>query len=146
MAKHNDSQNSPNPFMFAENALVGTTDAVEWVIVHSYPESLSPPMLAMNWDQAQLLFNSMLDASLSALEQVRERAAVVCLENDKERLRLGIFTKFGKSAVPNQMILLMDRRSLTQELYENWYLDGRFNEDSKFVFDLIEPKKGIILH
>ena len=146
MTNLNDSPDSMTPFAFVENAPVGQTDTMEWVVIHSTPDSLSPPMLAKNWEQAKLLFNSVLDASLMMLAGETSCAAVVCLESNPERLRLGVFTQYGRRAVPNQMFLLMDKRQLTQELYDKWYLDGHSEPHENFVWDIAEPDGHATLH
>ncbi|EMD0638828.1 hypothetical protein VPZ60_004244 [Salmonella enterica] len=115
-----------------EHCQLSKGDAVEWVVMHSQlidPEehrcAVSPPMLALNWDVARTVFNSLLEAALVQLQQNQDEAWLAKMMDTHSRLQLGLFHEYGPGAIPQELFILMDRRELTAEMYDDLYISGR---------------------
>ncbi|EDL8063714.1 hypothetical protein CTA21_16305 [Salmonella enterica] len=112
---------------FARSSELAQTDAAEWLVFHSFlidEESgrcgISPPMLAMTWDMAQTVFNSMLQESLAKMSEQYDQAWFARMVNTPQELHVGVFPKQGEG-YPLEVMMLMDRRHMTMERYKEFY-------------------------
>ncbi|ENQ1546089.1 hypothetical protein ACEOHC_003901 [Salmonella enterica] len=119
---------------FAETSELSRSDATEWLIFHSYLIDektgrcgISPPMLALTWDMALTVFNALMKESLAKMAETYDRAYFARLENSPEQLRVGVFAKMGEG-YPVEGMMLMDRRNLTMDLYNEFYVNGSTGE------------------
>lgn len=114
---------------FIATSQLKDSDATEWVIFHSYlvdPETgrcaISPPMLALNFDIAQTVFNSLLENGLEAMRQQFDQAYFARMVDDNDEMRVGIFAEMGEKQYPQEIMIIMDRRKMTYELYDQLYI------------------------
>lgn len=113
---------------FAEFANVGKGNATEWVVIHMQLIdeetgrcAVSPPMCAMTWEMGKTIFNSLIEAALISL-RTRQHIWLAKLEDSPAALRVGFFPEKRADVVPVELVVLMDKRELTAELYEEMYL------------------------
>ncbi|EIW6162783.1 hypothetical protein MF451_003780 [Salmonella enterica subsp. enterica serovar Saintpaul] len=140
---------------FARESKIAASDAKEWVVVHSFlvdeekgRASVSPPMLALKWEMAQVIFNSLLEQGMRNTAMERHDAYLAVLNDENDVFRLGIFPEKRTDVFPLEVLMLLDRRSLTDEMYYDMYLKEGPGETA--VFDVqINPDhapKGPVLH
>lgn len=134
-----------------EQCVLSKGDAVEWVVVHSQLTDMensrcavSPPMLALDWGVAKTVFNSLLEASLEHMRHTHSEAWLAKLVDDDERLQLGLFTEYGPQAVPQELFILMDRKALTWEMYDDLYVSGGTGGVEIRELPLPEAKKAVL--
>ncbi|EGD6457271.1 hypothetical protein IAJ44_004332 [Salmonella enterica] len=124
------------------------SDASEWVIIHSFLVDkeerrccVSPPMLALKWQIAETVFNSLLKEGLmNVARQAEGHAWLARLNNEKDVFRVGIFKEHDPEGVPEEVLMLMDRRSLTDEIYHDLYVKDTTGEVSVVEVPLHAPK------
>ncbi|EBA6160823.1 hypothetical protein BIW22_24865 [Salmonella enterica] len=138
--------------LFAQESKLATSDATEWVVIHSYiPDNeterccVSPPMLALKWEMAQVVFNSLLEESVMNTARKHGDAFICQFNDDPDVLRLGVFKEYGHHVQPEEVMMLMDRRALTDELYFEMYLkDGP--GDTVVMEMPVRPEAAPIVH
>lgn len=115
---------------FATTSKLAQSDTQEWLIFHSFLSdedsgkcAISPPMLALTWEMAQTVFNSLLEAALENMSQQYDRAYFARIEDSGTELRVGVFDQLNEQAYPKEVISLMDRRALSMELYRKYYYE-----------------------
>ncbi|EHS7647088.1 hypothetical protein KWH26_003698 [Salmonella enterica] len=115
--------------VFLRDAKIASATATEWVVVHSYlvdeeagRASVSPPMLALKWDMAAVIFNSLLEEGMRNTAIRHRDAWLAVLNNEDDVFRVGIFSKKGPDEYPEEVLMCLDRRSLTEEMYYDMYL------------------------
>ncbi|EJG5415741.1 hypothetical protein NAD41_002380 [Salmonella enterica] len=128
-------------------------DTKEWLIIHSFttdPDDqrccVSPPMLAMKWEMAQVVFNSLLQEAV--INTARQHGdAFLCKMNDEDDLfRVGIFKEYGTEVVPEEVLMLMDRSAMTDELYYEMYMREGPGEPVTREMTIVRPgaKKQVV--
>ena len=123
------------------------SDATEWVVIHSFLVSedekrccVSPPMLALKWEMAQVVFNSLLREGLMNTAQRGDGNAYLCrLNNEKDVFRVGIYNECDPEAVPEEVLMVMDRRSLTDEIYHELYIKDGIGETAVMDVQIVPP-------
>ncbi|EAB4417321.1 hypothetical protein D7B12_17985 [Salmonella enterica] len=136
---------------FARDSALAKSDATEWLVFHSYlidAETgrcgISPPMLALTWDVAVVVFNSLLEESLSKMSREHNRAYFARLTNDPDELRVGVFpemlTPEGGGTFPLEAMMIMDRRKLTMDLYNEFYAHHVTGDMS--VLEIADPSES----
>ncbi|EPT1451898.1 hypothetical protein ACVOZ6_003486 [Escherichia coli] len=156
MLKETELEDMPEALeQFVETCELRKSDATEWLVFHSYLIDdnsgrcgISPPMLALTWDMAKVVFNSLLEEALENMSRNYDRAFFARMENSPEQLRVGVFPKMGEG-FPIEAIMLMDRRCLTMELYDKFYVQHNTGEMvTKEMRDPCNPadKPKAILH
>ncbi|EDY2030005.1 hypothetical protein GTB64_004447 [Salmonella enterica] len=144
------------PEITAESKLAShAAEGKEWLIIHSYLTDpvnkrccISPPMLAMRWDMAQVVFNSLLEDAVVSTGQ-KHGSAYLCKLNDEDDVfRVGIFKEYGENMLPEEVLMLMTREAMTDELYFGMYLKDGPGETviSDMVIHAPMKNKKTVLH
>lgn len=117
--------------LMAKTSQLADSDAKEWLVLHSYLTdketgkcAISPPMLALTWDMAVTVFDSLIEAALGNMGRKQGEAFLARLEDTEASLRVGIFAEMSEKAYPEEVFMLLDRRAMTMELYTDMYLKG----------------------
>ncbi|ENE5752126.1 hypothetical protein ACFLMW_003806 [Salmonella enterica] len=141
--------------VFIRDSALAGSDATEWVIIHSFlidedkgRASVSPPMLAMKWNMGTVIFNSLLEEAMRNTAINYRDAYLAVLDNEKDVFRLGIFPEKRTDIYPLEVIAMMDRRMLTDDMYFDLYLKEGPGETQVFEMP-INPQqapKGPVLH
>lgn len=120
---------------FARECNLAKVPADEWVVIHSYlideangRASLSPPMLAMKWDLAEVIFTSLLEEGMKHTAMEYTDAYLVALENNDKMYRVGIFPEKRIDMLPLEVITIMLRSTLTDEMYYDMYVKDGFGD------------------
>ena len=132
---------------FLKSSALSQSDAKEWVVIHSFLVSeeekrccVSPPMLAMKWEMAETVFNSLLEEGLMNVARNNEGDAYMCRMTDEvDAYRVGIFSRYGTEEVPKEVLAIMDRRALTDELYYELYLRDGVGETTVHEMTIVPP-------
>ncbi|ECN9265181.1 TPA: hypothetical protein ACODIZ_003623 [Salmonella enterica subsp. enterica serovar Newport] len=114
---------------FVRESKIAASGCSEWVIVHSFlidedkgRASVSPPMLALKWEMAQVIFNSLLEEGMRNVAVHFSDAYLAVMDNHDDMFRLGIFPEMSTEVYPLEVLMLLDRRSLSDEMYYDLYL------------------------
>ncbi|EAM1616291.1 hypothetical protein EU642_21890 [Salmonella enterica] len=132
---------------FLKSSELSQSDAKEWVVIHSFLVDederrccVSPPMLAMKWEMAETVFNSLLEEGLMNVARNNEGDAYMCrMTDEKDAYRIGIFSRYGTEEVPKEVLALLDRRALTDELYYELYLRDGVGETTVHEMTIVPP-------
>ena len=136
-----------------DNCELSRSDATEWLVLHSQltdPDqrrcAVSPPMLALDFGVAKNIFHSLVHAALEGLSRTHEQAWLAKLVDEGERLQMGIFTEYGPQAVPVEIFILMDRKGLSWEMYDDLYVKGSTGYTEVREMPLPETPKPTVMH
>ncbi|EON2339005.1 hypothetical protein ACLLKL_001975 [Escherichia coli] len=140
---------------FIRDSVLAGSDATEWVIIHSFliddeagRASVSPPMLAMKWNMGTVIFNSLLEQGMRNVAMTHTDAYLAIMNNEKDVFRLGIYTEKRTDIYPVEVLAMIDRRSLTDEMYHDLYLKEGPGETQVYEIPInpAQAEKEPVLH
>lgn len=144
---------------FIATSQLKESDATEWLIFHSYLVdhktgrcAISPPMLALNFDVAQTVYNSLLENGLESMRQQYDQAYFARMVDNSDEMRVGIFAELNEKQYPLEVMIIMDRRKMTYEMYDQLYIHSTTGKTTVSEFAIREkepstfPPEKPILH